>query len=108
MRIREDFVSLTLNVPEHVDLRRPDPVALDIGEITLLDEGLRVRVDGQAQDVYSPFDGLTIINVRDGTGEIAVAVDEIITTTTGALPEITPGQGIEVVGTVSLYRTRRS
>jgi DNA/RNA endonuclease YhcR with UshA esterase domain len=104
LRIREDFVSLTLNVPEHVDLRRPDPVALNIGEITLLDEGLRVRVDGQVQDVYSPFDGLTIINVRDGTGEIAVAVDEIITTTTGALPEITPGQGIEVVGTVSLYR----
>ena len=104
LRIREDFVSLTLNVPEHVDLRRPDPVALNIGEITLLDEGLRVRVDGQVQDVYSPFDGLTIINVRDGTGEIAVAVDEMITTTTGALPEITSGQGIAVAGTVSLYR----
>jgi DNA/RNA endonuclease YhcR with UshA esterase domain len=104
LRIREDFVSLTLNVPEHAELRRPDPVALDIGEITLLDEGLRVRVDGQVQDLYSPFEGMTIINVQDGTGEIAVAVDEIITTTTGALPEITPGQGIEVVGTVSLYR----
>ncbi len=104
LRIREDFVSLTLNVPEHVELRRPDPVALDIGEITLLDEGLRVQVDGQVQDLYSPFAGMTIINVRDGTGEIAVAVDEMITTTTGALPEITPGQGIEVVGTVSLYR----
>ncbi|MFP4393993.1 MAG: hypothetical protein ACLFTI_01910 [Anaerolineales bacterium] len=104
LRIREDFVSLTLNVPEHVDLRRPDPVALNIGEITLLDEGLRVRVDGQVQDVYSPFDGLTIINVRDGTGEIAVAVEEIITTTTGALPEIISGQGIAVAGTVSLYQ----
>ncbi len=104
LRIREDFVSLTLNVPEHAELRRPDPVALDIGEITLLDEGLRVRVDGQVQDVYSPFDGLVIINVRDGAGDIDVAVDEIITTTTGALPEITPGQGIEVVGTVSLYK----
>lgn len=106
LRIREDFVSLTLNVPEHFELRRPDPVALNIREITLLDEGVRVQVDGQVQDVYSPFDGLTIINVRDETGTIPVAVDAIITATTGALPEIISGQGIEVVGTISLYRDR--
>ena len=105
LRIREAYVSLTLNVPEHLELCRPEPFNLKAGELTVLDEGLRVRVAGEVRQVRVPYAGLTLIDVRDDTGEVTVAVDETMTALTGALPpDIVAGQGIEVVGTVSLYR----
>ncbi|MEA3310419.1 MAG: hypothetical protein U9Q70_13055 [Chloroflexota bacterium] len=104
LRIREDFVSLTLNVPEHLVLTRPEPVAVEIGSLTQLDEGLRVRVAGEVRELFSPYEGLTLITVDDSSGELSVAVDETLTALTGALPEIVEGQGIVVTGTVTLYR----
>ena len=104
LRIREDFVSLTLNVPEHLSLKRPAPIKVQIGSLTQLDEGLRVRLAGEVRDTFSPYDGLTLITVRDDTGELSVAVDETLTALTGDLPEIVEGQGIVVTGTVTLYR----
>jgi DNA/RNA endonuclease YhcR with UshA esterase domain len=104
LRIREDYVSLTLNVPDHLDLRRPEPVTLGTGELTPLDEGLRVQVAGEVTRVYAPYEGLTLITVRDETGEVPVAVDELVETLTGELPEIVEGQGIAVVGAVTLYK----
>ncbi len=104
LRIREDFVALTLNVPEHLTLARPEPVTLQANAITPLDVGLRVRIVGEVRQVRTPYEGMTLITVRDDSGEIAVAVDETVTTLTGALPEIVEGQGIDVVGAVSLYK----
>ena len=104
LRIREDYVALTLNVPEHLELQRPEPINLKTDNLTVLDEGLRVRVTGEVRQVRSPYAGLTLIDVRDDTGEVTVAVNDTVTALTGALPEIVEGQGIEVVGTVSLYR----
>lgn len=104
LRIREDYVALTLNVPEHLELSRPEPINLETNELTVLDEGVRVRLAGEVQRVYSPYEGLTLITLRDAGGEVAIAVDETVTVLTGALPEIVEGQGIEVVGTVSLYK----
>ncbi|HEY89788.1 MAG TPA: hypothetical protein G4N98_08690 [Thermoflexia bacterium] len=106
LRIREDFVSLTLNVPEHLTIQRPEPVSVEIGALTQLDEGLRVRVSGEVQELFSPYEGLTLITVHDASGELSVAVDETLTALTGALPEIVEGQGIVVTGTVTLYRDR--
>jgi DNA/RNA endonuclease YhcR with UshA esterase domain len=104
LRIREDYVSLTLNVPEHLELNRPDPVSLKANAITTLDEGLRVRLVGEVRRVYAPYVGLTLLTLGDDTGEIDVAVDETLVALTGALPEVVEGQGIEVVGAVSLYK----
>ena len=104
LRIREDYVALTLNAAEHLTLERPEPVTLKVNTLTPLDVGLRVRIVGEVREVRVPYEGMTLITVRDDSGEIAVAVDETVTTLTGALPEIVEGQGIEVVGAVSLYK----
>ncbi|MEJ5309173.1 MAG: OB-fold nucleic acid binding domain-containing protein [Anaerolineae bacterium] len=104
LRIREDYVSLTLNAAGHLTLERPEPVTLKVNTLTPLDVGLRVRIVGEVRQVRTPYEGMTLITVRDDSGEIAVAVDETVTTLTGALPEIVEGQGIEVVGAVSLYK----
>ncbi|MBN2007219.1 MAG: OB-fold nucleic acid binding domain-containing protein [Anaerolineae bacterium] len=104
LRIREDYVALTLNVPEHLTLTRPDPVALKSNELTVLDEGLRVRMAGEVSHVLIPYPGLTLITLRDDSGETVIAVGEVITALTGALPSVVEGQGIAVTGTVSLYK----
>ncbi len=104
LRIREDYVSLTLNVPEHLMLERPAPVALPAGSLSVLDEGQRVRVAGEVRRLLVPYEGLTLITVRDESGEVVVAVDETVETLSAPLPEVIEGQGIVVTGTVTLYR----
>ncbi len=107
LRVREDYVSLTVNAADHLEIERPQPVTLQIGEITALDEGLRVHVAGEVGRVYSPYEGLTIVTVRDATGEIAATVNETTIALSGhPLPEIAEGQGIEITGTVTLYKSR--
>ena len=104
LRLREDFVALTLNLPDHLTVSRPPPVALPAGKITPLDEGLRVRLTGEVVQVTSPYTGLTLISVRDATGEVTVAVDAVVIALSGPLPELAERQGVVVTGTVSLYR----
>jgi DNA/RNA endonuclease YhcR with UshA esterase domain len=105
LRIREDMVSMTVNVPEHLTLDRADPLPLKVEEITMLDAGLRVEVAGEVQQITHPYSGLTLITVADESGEITIAVDETTTALTGELPEIAVGQAISVAGAVSLYHT---
>ncbi|MGC9396685.1 MAG: OB-fold nucleic acid binding domain-containing protein [Anaerolineae bacterium] len=104
LRIREDYVALTLNVPDHLTLVRPEPVTLKASTLTPLDAGLRVRIVGEVREVRTPYEGMTLITVRDDSGEITIAVDETVVTLTGALPEIVEGQGLDVTGAVSLYK----
>lgn len=104
LRVREDYLALTVNVPGHLTVQRPEPVLMKVGAITLLDEGRRVRVMGEVQTITNPYQGLTLIAIGDQSGMITVAVDETVAALTGALPEIREGQGIDVAGTVSLYR----
>ncbi len=104
LRIREDYVALTLNAAEHLELRRPEPVTLKANTLTPLDAGQRVRVVGEVREVRTPYAGMTLITVRDDSGEVIVAVDETTIALTGALPEIVEGQGIDIAGAVSLYK----
>lgn len=104
LRVREDFVALTLNLAEHLRLKRPAPVAARAGAITAADAGLRVRLEGEVERIWVPYEGLTLITLRDETGEIPVVVDESLTALTGALPEVLEGQTLIVTGTVTLYR----
>jgi DNA/RNA endonuclease YhcR with UshA esterase domain len=65
------------------------------------------------RSIYEPYDGLTLITLRDGTGEIPIAVSEDLVALSGALPTgklpagklpaLSPGQIVEVVAAVSLY-----
>ncbi len=104
LRVREDFLALTVNVPEQVLITRAESVARTIGEITSGDLYLRVRVRGKVRAVYSPYEGLTLVTIRDETGEIPIVVDENLVALSGPLPALAAGQPVEVVAAVSLYR----
>ena len=104
LRVREDFLSLTLNVPEQLKITRAEPVDRAIGTIGPDDRYLRVRVHGQVRSIYEPYQGLTLITVRDGTGSIPVAVSEDLLALSGTSPTLSKGQAVEVVAAVSLYR----
>ena len=103
LRVREDFFALTINVPDQLKVTRLDPVDREIGAIVPDDLYLRVRVRGEVRSVYEPYDGLTLITVRDETGEIPVAVSEDLVALSGALPALSTGQVVEIVAAVSLY-----
>jgi DNA/RNA endonuclease YhcR with UshA esterase domain len=104
LRVREEDVSLTLNVPEHLEITRPKAEERTIGSITPADALRRVRVRGQVWDVREPYSGLTLITLRDATGAIDLAVDESLRYLTGDLRLPDVGQSLEVLATVSLYR----
>jgi len=103
LRVREDFLALTLNVPEQLKITRAEPVEREIGSIAPEDQFLRVRVRGQVREVYEPYDGLTLITVRDESGAIPVAVSADLVALSGLTPTLSAGQPVEVVATVSLY-----
>jgi len=103
LRVREDFLALTVNVPEQLEITRAEPVTRAIGTIVPEDRYLRVRVRGQVRQVYEPYEGLTLITIRDETGSIPIAVSEHLIALDGITPTLTTGQSVEVVATVSLY-----
>ncbi len=104
LRVREDFLSLTINVPEQLKTSRAEPVERAIGSITLADLYLRVRVRGEVENYYEPYEGLTLITVRDESGSIAVAVSkDLVALSDHPLPLLPKGQPVEVVAAVSYY-----
>ncbi len=105
LRIREDYVALTVNVADHLEIRRPAARQRSLGEVTALDVGRHVRVVGDVRRIYRPYDGLTLITLGDAETELAVAVSDVVTTLTGALPDLAEGQRVEVEGVVTLYRS---
>jgi DNA/RNA endonuclease YhcR with UshA esterase domain len=104
LRVREDSLSLTVDVPDQLRGTRPEPVERAIGTIAPEDEHVRVRVRGQVRGAYEPYEGLTLITVRDETGAIPVAVSKDLVALSGITPTLRQGQSVEVVAAVSLYR----
>jgi DNA/RNA endonuclease YhcR with UshA esterase domain len=104
LRIREDFVSLTINAADQVTVTKPEPSDRSVAEIDLYSELERVRLRGQVRDIRSPYEGLTLIGLRDATGAIEVAVPEETLALTGDLVTPLPGQTVEVEGTVTFYK----
>ncbi|MFN3763089.1 MAG: OB-fold nucleic acid binding domain-containing protein, partial [Anaerolineae bacterium] len=104
LRVREEDVSLTLNVPDHLHIARPEPEERTIGSLTAADALRRVRVRGQVRNVREPYSGLILITLRDATGAIDLAVDSGLQYLTGDFRPPEVGQSLEVTATVSLYR----
>jgi len=103
LRVREDFLSLTINVPEQMIVFRTEPVERAIGSIAPEDLYRRVRVSGVVREVYEPYDGLTLITIGDETGTIPIAVSEDLVALSGVTPTLKTGQSVAVTATVSLY-----
>lgn len=106
VRVQEEDVSLTLNVPRHLQIFRPEAEERTIGSIAPEDALQRVRVQGRVQEVREPYPGLTLITLQDATGKIDVAVYQDIQWLTGGLVPPAPGDSVEVEAAVSLYRGR--
>lgn len=104
LRIREEDVAMTLNVPDHLQIVRPEATDREIGTLGAQDELARVRVRGQVWAVEQPYEGLTLITLRDTSGAVDVAVDHNLELLTGALLPLEPGQSVETTAAVSLYR----
>ena len=104
LRIRPDSASLTLNSAQALHIQRGQATPMDIGQIDAGAALRAVRVRGQVRAVRSPYKGLTLITLRDPSGDIDVAVPEEIAQFYGPLVELHPGQSAEATGAVTLYR----
>lgn len=106
LRVRDGSAAMTVNVPEHLQVARPAAVERQIGDIAAEDRLLRVRVRGQVWAVRQPRPTLTIIAIRDASGQIDVVAGTAAEALGGALLPLQPGQSVAVVGTVDLYQDR--
>jgi DNA/RNA endonuclease YhcR with UshA esterase domain len=104
LRVREELTTLTLNAPDSLEIRRQEPLERAIGEIAPGDEFERLRVYGLLRAARSPYPGLTLLALRDETGEIELAVTEVVTALDGGLPALAVGQALQVDAPVSLYK----
>ena len=104
LRLREDFASLIVDAPDQVVVTKPEPSERSVAEIDPRSELERVRLRGQVRGIRSPYEGLTLIGLRDASGAIDVAVPEETLALTGDLVHPSPGQMVEVEGTVTVYK----
>jgi len=104
LKVKEDFAYLTVGVPDKVQITRPDPADMSIGDITYEHEWQRVRVRAVVRQVRQPYEGLTVIELRDNSGVIDLTIPDTVVNLKGQPPEVRPGQAVEVVAPVSLYR----
>src|SRR5512136_2051374 len=104
LRVRPDSASLTLNSPYAARVQRAQAVPMDIGQIDQACALRFVTVRGQVRAVRSPYKGLTLITLRDSTGEIDVAVPEVITQLYGPVAQLQPGISVQAKGVVTLYK----
>jgi DNA/RNA endonuclease YhcR with UshA esterase domain len=104
LRIQEDFSYLALNVPEHTDVRSPEPVQVTIDQID--DEMLyqKVTVRGMIRADRLPYEGLRLLTLRDATGEIDVALASGTTALHTGWPDLHVSQPVQVTGAVGQYR----
>jgi DNA/RNA endonuclease YhcR with UshA esterase domain len=103
LRVREDFHALTINAPDQVRITRAEPIERDIGTIAPEDQYLRVRVRGQVRDIQRPYQGLTLVTLRDVTGSIPLVVSKDVLALNGISLTLSTGQSVEVAASVSLY-----
>jgi len=104
LRIREDSPSLTLASAETTQLAHPAPVAYKIGDITAYDALMAVTVRGQVRSLKTPYEGMTLLTLRDESGAIDIAVSQSAVAALGNVPQVQPGDSIQVIGAVTLYK----
>jgi DNA/RNA endonuclease YhcR with UshA esterase domain len=103
LRVAEDVGTLTIDIPDELTISRADPLERPIGAIGMEDQYQRVRVQGQVRDVRGPYQGLTLITLRDLTGAIDVVVDKDLVALSAVTPTVAVGESVEVVAAVSRY-----
>ena len=103
LRVKGDHVSLTLNVPGEMSLRRSEPEPCTLSELETDRALRRVQVRGQIRRVTEPYAGLTVFTLQDETGAVDVALNDDAVALGGVTPTLTIGEVVDLVGTVSEY-----
>ena len=107
VRVRDSVAGLTLDSVKSLTLTRvtENAPARDIGSVTVDDALHAATVQGVVRSIRAPFDGLRLITLRDATGAIDLAISTELEPIIGALPPITVGQSLQVIGTVTRFDT---
>ena len=106
LRVREEFYTLVINLPDKVEIRPAEPVAMAIEQVhagLAALAGQKVRLRGAVRGLRSPYEGLQILSLRDETAAIEVVLPPAAADMAGLLPRLVPGQALEVIGGVDLY-----
>jgi DNA/RNA endonuclease YhcR with UshA esterase domain len=108
LRVREEFCTLVINLPEKVQVRPAEPVAVTIEQVhagsTAL-VGQKVSLRGAVRGLRSPYEGLQILTLRDETSAIEVLLPPAGEPAAALLSRLVPGQALQVTGAIDLYRT---
>jgi DNA/RNA endonuclease YhcR with UshA esterase domain len=104
LRVKEDFQYLVLNVPQHVEIWPAQPAEMAIAAARAAPLYQSVRIRGLVREVRQPYEGLCILSLRDASGEIDVTLAADTAALGGDLPEVSPGQALQVTGAVDHYR----
>ena len=107
LRVREAVPSLSLDSAGAITLVRATEQAArrDLASITEADALHGVTVRGVVRAIKTPYEGLKLISLRDASGPIDVAISADTEALLGAVPPITVGQAVQVIGTVTLYES---
>jgi len=106
LRVRDDFLGLTLNTVEALSLTSPTPTPLLINAITPDLELHAIEITARFIESREPFPGLVLLTLQDATGVIEVAFDESARLLTGDLPLLPPESVVRVRGIVTLFKER--
>ena len=99
-KLQGDLILLTVRKPEYLSVERPAPVDTTLGDAAAGPQYRKVRVEGQVSELWQPDEGLTILRIRDGTGEIEVVYDQNLVWISGAPTTVLPGDFVRVRGAV--------
>ncbi len=102
LRVREEFCTLVISLPNDVKINAAEALPLAIGEVEAGLAGQKVRLRGAVRGVRSPYDGLQILSLRDETAAIDVVLPGV-GDSAAFLPRLVPGQALEITGAVDLY-----
>jgi DNA/RNA endonuclease YhcR with UshA esterase domain len=99
----ENRVSLALEAPEQLAIERQSPAELTVAEVvreTESDFYRTVQIRGEVREVLQPYKALTILRVRDQTGEIDVVYDQDLVHLDGVPPALFAGDAVSARGVV--------
>jgi DNA/RNA endonuclease YhcR with UshA esterase domain len=98
------LVYLTVAASEDLELEHPVPVDSAIDAAAAEPLYTSVLVKGQVSEVLQPYEGLTILRIEDGTGEIDVLYDRYFVGIGGAPTTVYRGDLVSVRGIVTEHR----
>jgi DNA/RNA endonuclease YhcR with UshA esterase domain len=104
LRVKEDFQYLVLNVPEHTEVRPPEPASMAIAQVGSAALYSRVTVEGVVRADRTPYEGLRILTLRDASGEIDVTLPSGAAALGSTWSAVAVGQALQVTGAVDRYQ----